>query len=128
MVHFPNSPIPAPPKLKTTIIQLNKDVDPEDNNYEVLSNEYSSDTSKSTSLCISNSSNEEPAKKRRRCSSSRIGEEELVKRKTETKQLHSLIEKRRRIKINREFEALKYLIPACRTADTSSRRQMAVNS
>ncbi|KAM9937678.1 hypothetical protein OXX80_002801 [Metschnikowia pulcherrima] len=128
MVHFPNSPIPAPPKLKTTIIQLNKDVDPEDNNYEVLSNEYSSDTSKSTSLCISNSSNEEPTKKRRRCSSSRIGEEELVKRKTETKQLHSLIEKRRRIKINREFEALKYLIPACRAADTSSRRQMAVNS
>ncbi|EGV63861.1 hypothetical protein CANTEDRAFT_134435 [Yamadazyma tenuis ATCC 10573] len=46
----------------------------------------------------------------------------------ETKQLHSLIEKRRRIKINREFEALKYLIPACRTSKSPGEKSVNNNS
>ncbi|OBA19678.1 hypothetical protein METBIDRAFT_46035 [Metschnikowia bicuspidata var. bicuspidata NRRL YB-4993] len=117
----------APPKLKTTIIQLNKDIDPEDNNYEVLSNDYASDT-KNSLVSFSLGVNEEQPRKKRRRSSSTIGEDELAKRRTETKQLHSMIEKRRRIKINREFEALKYLIPACRTADHSSRRVSAASN
>ncbi|GEQ72858.1 hypothetical protein JCM33374_g6546 [Metschnikowia sp. JCM 33374] len=119
---------PAPPKLKTTIIQLNKDIDPEDNNYEVLSNDYASDSTKTSSLSFSNASNEDQPKKKRRRSSSTVGEVELAKRRTETKQLHSMIEKRRRIKINREFEALKYLIPACRTADNGSRKPAVSNN
>ena len=34
--------LPSPPVLKTTIIQLNKELDPEDdnNNYEILTNDY----------------------------------------------------------------------------------------
>ncbi|CAK9438976.1 uncharacterized protein LODBEIA_P32000 [Lodderomyces beijingensis] len=118
----------APPVLKTTIIQLNKELDPEESNggYEVLTNEYSSNNSNnnnSESKSYSDNNDSEPtspnlesmpSKKKRRRSTANIDSEELAKRKNETKQLHSIIEKRRRIKINREFEALKYLIPACR--------------
>lgn len=109
----------APPLLKTTIIQLNKDIDPEDNNYEILTNGYGDNTNREMVPTISYA-DEQPRKKRRRLSSL-VDEEELAKRRHETKQLHSVIEKRRRIKINREFEALKYLIPACRSADTGKR-------
>lgn len=120
--------LPAPPVLKTTIIQLNKDIDPEDNNYEILTKEYSNNGT-STSLLTSLSlaiAEEQPRKKRRR-SSSFVDDEELVRRRNETKQLHSIIEKRRRIKINREFEALKYLIPACRNTDNSSKNSATNN-
>lgn len=105
------SSLPTPPVLKTTIIQLNRDLDLDDNNYEILTNEYLQGGSGSTTPtgALAN-----PAKKKRRRSSANVDSEELAKRKHETKQLHLIIEKRRRIKINREFEALKYLIPACR--------------
>lgn len=127
--------LPSPPILKTTIIQLNKELDPEDdnNNYEILTNDYnnygSSNTSEAGSIPTSpiievsgstKSGSGLPNKKKRRRSTANIDSEELAKRKNETKQLHSIIEKRRRIKINREFEALKYLIPACRNCNSSS--------
>ncbi|KAK6205581.1 uncharacterized protein RJT21DRAFT_17129 [Scheffersomyces amazonensis] len=134
--------LPNPPVLKTTIIQLNKELDSDDNNYEILTNEYlngSNNKSDSTTprdvgdivspnngldiistTATSPSLGAVPNKKKRRRSSANIDSEELAKRKHETKQLHSIIEKRRRIKINREFEALKYLIPACRTSTGSS--------
>ncbi|CUM65158.1 uncharacterized protein PRCAT00002785001 [Priceomyces carsonii] len=104
----------SPPVLKTTIIQLNKEVDGE-NNYEILTNEYNKRSTEENKLTTPLSD----SKKRRRRSSS-IDSQELARRKNETKQLHSLIEKRRRIKINREFEALKYVIPACRSGSFSS--------
>lgn len=115
----------SPPLLKTTIIQLNKDIDPEDNNYEILTNGYN-DTPKLVAPAPF-SVDEAPRKKRRR-SSSFVDDEELAKRRTETKQLHSIIEKRRRVKINREFEALKYLIPACRSTDPAAKRLLGANS
>lgn len=119
--------LPAPPLLKTTIIQLNKDIDPEDNNYEILTNEYSGNSSAAFSSQNPAAAEEQPRKKRRR-SSSFVDDEELARRRNETKQLHSIIEKRRRIKINREFEALKYLIPACRNTDNGTKRTAANNN
>lgn len=109
---------PRPPVLKTTIIQLNKELDCDDQNYEILTNEYNQPKSIDGSVAASSTA----AKKKRRRSSANVDSEELAKRKHETKQLHSLIEKRRRIKINREFEALKYLIPACRTSSPDSKK------
>ncbi|PSK40540.1 hypothetical protein C7M61_000187 [Candidozyma pseudohaemuli] len=117
--------LPPPPSLKTTIIQLNKDIDPEDNNYEILNNVYNPSSSSSPTLNAIPS--EQPKKKRRR-SSSFVDDDELARRKSETKQLHSIIEKRRRVKINREFEALKYIIPACRNTDTGSKKASSNNS
>ncbi|KAI5952911.1 hypothetical protein KGF54_003778 [Candida jiufengensis] len=144
---------PSPPVLKTTIIQLNKELDPEDNNnnYEILTNDYNNNNNNSNNNNLGNSNNiinntninnngskfknsnsndliptspnlesQLPNKKKRRRSTANIDSEELAKRKNETKQLHSIIEKRRRIKINREFEALKYIIPACRNCNNSS--------
>ncbi|GME88728.1 unnamed protein product [[Candida] boidinii] len=61
----------------------------------------------------SNSSSSQPAKKRRR-SSQITNKEDLERKKQELKTQHSIIEKKRRIKMNREFEALKFLVPACR--------------
>lgn len=110
-----NVNLPSPPVLKTTIIHLNKELEADDNNYEILTNDYSN-TSSSQSFQTSNSGVNAASKKKRRRSSANVDSEELAKRKHETKQLHSIIEKRRRIKINREFEALKYLIPACRNS------------
>lgn len=117
-----SSSLPSPPMLKTTIIQLNKDLDNDDNNYEILTNEWMNNGNSSENNTNSNIGIlEQPqAKKKRRRSSANIDSEELAKRKHETKQLHSIIEKRRRIKINREFEALKYLIPACRSSNEGS--------
>lgn len=119
-----------PPTLKTTIIQLNKDIDPEDNNYEILTNDYSAVNKPAESLTVESmpAMDDQPRKKRRRLLSF-ANEEELAKRRHETKQLHLIIEKRRRIKINREFEALKYLIPACRAIEaTTPKKQLAAAS
>lgn len=123
--------LPPPPGLKATIIQLNKDLDQDNGNFEILTN-YNGSSQRPRSLNEMSEADLEardqlspvmsainPKKKRRR-SSTNIPKEELDKRKSETKQLHSIIEKRRRIKINREFEALKYLIPACRTNNANS--------
>ncbi|KAI5961586.1 uncharacterized protein KGF55_003903 [Candida pseudojiufengensis] len=121
---------PSPPVLKTTIIQLNKELDPEDNNnnYEILTNNYNNNDNNGNNLrnvndltpTSPNLEGQLPNKKKRRRSTANIDSEELAKRKNETKQLHSIIEKRRRIKINREFEALKYIIPACRNCNNNT--------
>ncbi|KAI5968138.1 hypothetical protein CANMA_002561 [Candida margitis] len=132
---------PSPPVLKTTIIQLNKelDTDSHNNNYEILTNNYNNSNNSNINSSSNNSSNKSPIgasdesmptspnlealapnKKKRRRSTANVDSEELAKRKHETKQLHSIIEKRRRVKINREFEALKYLIPACRNCNSGS--------
>lgn len=115
--------MPSPPVLKTTIIQLNKELDHDDNNYEILTNEYNQNkesTSATTTSIPASTVGSIQGKKKRRRSSANVDSDELLKRKNDTKQLHSIIEKRRRIKINREFEALKYLIPACRLTSSSS--------
>ena len=75
------------------------------------------DASSSFSPSFSLGSNPNPptsAKKRRRSSLTNNSKEELARKKKELKTQHSIIEKRRRIKMNREFEALKFLVPACR--------------
>lgn len=117
-----NEIMPSPPILKTTIIQLNKELDLDDNNYEILTKEYHQNKESGNERI----STPIPAvgaiqdKKKRRRSSANVDSDELLKRKSNTKQLHSIIEKRRRIKINREFEALKYLIPACRLTSSGN--------
>lgn len=114
--------MPSPPVLKTTIIQLNKELDQDDSNYEILTNEYNQkkeSTSVTTTSIPASMVGSIQGKKKRRRSSANVDSDELLKRKNDTKQLHSIIEKRRRIKINREFEALKYLIPACRLTSSS---------
>ncbi|VEU21859.1 DEKNAAC102840 [Brettanomyces naardenensis] len=56
-----------------------------------------------------------PTAPRKRRRSSQISTKEDIERKRrELKTQHSIIEKKRRIKMNREFEALKFLVPACR--------------
>ncbi|KAI3402829.2 hypothetical protein KGF56_004290 [Candida oxycetoniae] len=119
--------LPSPPVLKTTIIQLNKELNTW--GYEILTNEYNNPTESEKFIQISSPESIPNKKKRRRCTAN-INSEELAKRKNETKQLHSIIEKRRRIKINREFEALKYLIPACRYCNDSpsSKKPAAANN
>lgn len=114
--------LPNPPVLKTTIIQLNKDLDLDDNNYEILTNEYNQNKGGSSDGTVVNGTSVGAfqGKKKRRRSSANVDSDELMKRKNDTKQLHSIIEKRRRVKINREFEALKYLIPACRMTSASN--------
>ncbi|KAG7192810.1 uncharacterized protein KQ657_001265 [Scheffersomyces spartinae] len=121
--------LPPPPLLKTTIIQLNKELDNESSNYEILTSydNYNNNNGNSNSSSGDQAGSTpstppvvEQQKRKRRRSTANIDEEELAKRKSETKQLHSIIEKRRRIKINREFEALKYLIPACRSTGSSN--------
>ncbi|ODV84525.1 hypothetical protein CANARDRAFT_191805 [[Candida] arabinofermentans NRRL YB-2248] len=52
--------------------------------------------------------------KRRRKSSTVTNQDEIEKKKKELKTQHSIIEKKRRIRMSREFEALKFIIPACR--------------
>lgn len=117
--------LPGPPVLKTTIIHLNKDLDGDNSNYEILTNDYLENGEELATSTESGLSFQAPApKKKRRRSLANIDLEELAKRKHETKQLHLIIEKRRRIKINREFEALKYLIPACRNQGGSSLPQI----
>lgn len=124
--------LPSPPGLKATIIQLNKDLDQDNGNFEVLTN-YNDDVNLTVTMNESSEAHDQVspivsskgAKKKRRRSSSNVPKEELDKRRFETKQLHSIIEKRRRIKINREFEALKYLIPACRTSSSNQTPNMS---
>lgn len=114
--------LPAPPVLKTTIIQLNKELDLDENNHEILTNDYLHKLAPGDAAASPSGASGKAVmqRKKRRRSSANVDEEELAKRKHETKQLHSIIEKKRRIKINREFEALKYLIPACRTTSGST--------
>jgi len=101
--------IPSPPDLKPTIIQMQN----------IESNQSQTDDSIDPKFTPKENSSQQqqinqPKRKRRRSSSSLISQNELEKRKKEHKTAHSIIEKKRRIRMNREFEALKYLIPACR--------------
>lgn len=98
--------IPSPPDLKPTIIQM-QNVDSNDQNQESVDPKFSP--------VQQQSNQQQPAKrKRRRSSSALVSQNELDKRRKEHKTAHSIIEKKRRIRMNREFEALKYIIPACR--------------
>ncbi|KAG7925871.1 hypothetical protein KL925_004281 [Ogataea polymorpha] len=51
---------------------------------------------------------------RKRRKSSTTSKEDMERKKKELKNQHSIIEKKRRVRMNREFEALKFLVPACR--------------
>ncbi|ODV94662.1 hypothetical protein PACTADRAFT_81226 [Pachysolen tannophilus NRRL Y-2460] len=63
--------------------------------------------------------------RKRRRSSQIINADEMARKRKELKTAHSIIEKKRRIKMNREFEALKYMIPACRSSVLQSLRSPA---
>lgn len=78
------SPLPSPPRINSTIIQINP-------TNEEMSND--------------------PKPKRAKPSKSL-----LKKKRKELKTAHLIIEKKRRIKLNREFEMLKILVPACRNS------------
>ncbi|ODQ78935.1 hypothetical protein BABINDRAFT_168103 [Babjeviella inositovora NRRL Y-12698] len=130
--------VPPPPKFKPTIIQMKTSFSPViSNTNSVFSNDYELSLlfpvdyappalPKPSPLMgpkgyasspLLYPLDEAPAVKRRRRSSNSISPTELAKRKQENKTAHSIIEKKRRIKMNREFEALKFLIPACREAN-----------
>lgn len=108
--------LPLPPDLKPTIIQMQNgdNEEPEQNKLPepVQMNAQGSGAK--------GGSNGKPKKKRRRSSSSLISQNEIEKRRREHKTAHSIIEKKRRIRMNREFEALKFMIPACRNNLNSS--------
>lgn len=118
--------LPSPPVLKATIIQLNRDLDQEDGNYEILTNSYSKKNDNGSGEQNEGAGAKQQRRKRRRASVG-MDAEDVEERRNATKQLHSIIEKKRRLKINREFEALKFLIPACR-ATTSGPKKPSSNS
>lgn len=68
----------------------------------------------STGKMLNGSSTVRPRKRRR--SSQISSREELEQKRRELRTQHSIIEKKRRIKMNREFEALKFMVPACRVS------------
>lgn len=103
--------IPAPPDLKPTIIQMQN---ADQNCDESVDPKFIPPTQPQQN------EQQPPKRKRRRSSSSLISQNEIEKRRREHKTAHSIIEKKRRIRMNREFEALKYLIPACRNNLTTS--------
>lgn len=91
--------LPQPPDLKPTIIQMQS----ADDDFQEADHQ------------------DKPKKKRRRSSASLVSQNEIEKRRREHKTAHSIIEKKRRIRMNREFEALKFIVPACRNnLNTSS--------
>lgn len=98
--------IPSPPDLKPTIIQM------QNSSENITPSEESVDPK----FVPPNNSqpSEQPKRKRRRSSASLISQNEIEKRRREHKTAHSIIEKKRRIRMNREFEALKFIVPACR--------------
>lgn len=111
VIPFKMSLIPSPPDLKPTIIQM-QNVESNDQNQESVDPKFSPSQQQTS---------QQPVKrKRRRSSSALISQNELDKRRKEHKTAHSIIEKKRRIRMNREFEALKYIIPACRNNLTTS--------
>lgn len=63
---------------------------------------------------LNSNNNNMNKKSRKRRRSSTNSKEDIERKKKELKTQHSIIEKRRRVKMNREFEALKFLVPACR--------------
>lgn len=119
--------LPSPPVLKATIIQLNRDLDQEDGNYEILTNSYSKKNDNGTGEHNEGTGNKQQRRKRRRASVG-MDAEDVEERKNATKQLHSIIEKKRRLKINREFEALKFLIPACRATTSGPKKPSSSSS
>ncbi|GMM34883.1 hypothetical protein DASC09_022080 [Saccharomycopsis crataegensis] len=122
-------PFPAPPSFKSTIIQIKPNSkipqissskqtgtprpqrkaaskrkftdDEEDDNKDINddTNAHSKLTNGSKSTASNSSAN---------------------KKKKDTKVSHSMIEKKRRVKLNREFEVLKILVPACRNSILNS--------
>lgn len=119
------SKLPAPPSFKSTIIQItpnssstttknsNSQKNSAENSYSNINKrQISSDTV--SFLNSSSSANNNP--KRQKVKLSEKSLEEIERKKKENKAAHSIIEKKRRIKLNREFEALKIIVPACRNS------------
>lgn len=110
--------IPPPPVFKPTIIQM-KGSSSQNLNSNIL-------TTSNLEECDLMASKLEvaplPSRKRRKSCQS-FDSEELARKRKELKLAHSIIEKKRRIKMNREFEALKYLVPLCRTSILQSLTQ-----
>ncbi|CCE82988.1 Piso0_002761 [Millerozyma farinosa CBS 7064] len=119
--------LPSPPALKATIIQLNRDLDQEDGNYEILTNSYSKKNDNGSGEQNEGAEAKQQRRKRRRASVG-MDAEDVEERRNVTKQLHSIIEKKRRLKINREFEALKFLIPACRATTSGVKKPRSRSS
>lgn len=119
--------LPSPPVLKATIIQLNRELDQEDGNYEILTNSYSKKNDNGTGEQNEGVGAKQQRRKRRRASVG-MDAEDVEERRNATKQLHSIIEKKRRLKINREFEALKFLIPACRATTSGPKKPSSSSS
>lgn len=105
--------IPPPPDLKPTIIQMQSTNSINnsfgDNNIIEMNPDQLQQQQQQSITVLKQ-------KRRRRSSTSlaAITPSELAQRQKEHKTAHSNIEKKRRIKMNREFEALKFLIPAIR--------------
>lgn len=115
--------IPPPPDLRPTIIQMqniNEDESDQSASATPILNPTNSALIQSSNNVNGVMGNANVKRKRRRSSSSLVSQNEIEKRKREHKTAHSIIEKKRRIKMNREFEALKYIIPACRNNFNSS--------
>lgn len=74
---------------------------------------YTDPPPSSTPGSLANGISSTKPRKRRR-SSHLNTKEDFERKRRELKVQHSIIEKRRRVKMNREFEALKFLVPACR--------------
>ncbi|ONH67429.1 Transcriptional regulator of form adherence 6 [Cyberlindnera fabianii] len=110
--------IPSPPELKPTIIQMQSTDTTEES---AVSDRPVDDAATVSAPASTQDGDQKTKKKRRRSSSSLVSQNEIEKRRREHKTAHSIIEKKRRIRMNREFEALKFLIPACRNnLNTSS--------
>ncbi|TID20465.1 hypothetical protein CANINC_003582 [Pichia inconspicua] len=76
-----------------------------------------------TTTTTPNNSSTTPRKRRRRRSAA-----DAAAAAATVKHQHSAIEKRRRVKINREFEALKFIVPACRATVLQAQSQSQSHS
>ncbi|KAI0461551.1 hypothetical protein LJB42_000849 [Komagataella kurtzmanii] len=110
-----NNNIPPPPMFKSSnFITMNR---ASISNGTLTTSSHETDyKARGTDTGSRSSSVSGTSAKRRRRSTLTESKEEIAKKKKELKAAHSIIEKKRRIKMNREFEALKYMIPACRSS------------
>ena len=97
-----NYSLPPPPTRSRTIIQMTPKSQPQE-----VQKGWSQPSSKASNKRGSSGSNAGPPAKKQPSSTSVAGKK--IARKT----AHSVIERRRRSKMNEEFDALKGLIPAC---------------
>ncbi|CDK28438.1 unnamed protein product [Kuraishia capsulata CBS 1993] len=120
-----NSRLPPVPVFRPTFIRMQRSGSITEYNSSltysyIMDPEADSKQAVAESPVIANNAQQKRQKRRKKRKNSfdyeDPDEDEMLIRKKEMKTAHSIIEKRRRIKMNREFEALKFLIPACRIA------------